>query len=379
MGKRNAAFSIKICRDISNKFEVVLTSYGFQIRRVSRNMAENTQTPIIVTGVAGFIGFHVARSLLDLGHHVVGIDNMNAYYDVSLKEARLAQLKGRNGFSFHRLDIADKDAMAEIFQSVQPEYVAHLAAQPGVRYSLENPHAYVESNLSGFLNILEGCRACGVKHLAYASSSSVYGNSPDVPYNVDQNVDNPISLYAATKKSNELMAHAYSHLWNMPVTGLRFFTVYGPWGRPDMAVYKFTRAIRNGDPIKVFNNGDLRRDFTYIDDITNGVVKVLLSVNGPEEADSGPEAHRQKAPNYRLYNIGNSEPVDLMQMIRTLEEVSDAEAVKEYLPMQPGDVYETFADTSALERDFGFKAHTPLKQGLAAFVAWYDAYHRSRK
>ncbi|MCP4315834.1 MAG: NAD-dependent epimerase/dehydratase family protein [Hyphomicrobiales bacterium] len=341
-------------------------------------MAEHIPTPIIVTGAAGFIGFHVARSLLDLGHHVVGIDNMNAYYDVNLKEARLAQLKGRNGFTFHRTDIADRDAISTIFENARPQFVAHLAAQPGVRYSLENPHAYVESNVSGFLNILEGCRACEVKHLAYASSSSVYGNSPNVPYDVEQNVDNPISLYAATKKSNELMAHAYSHLWNIPVTGLRFFTVYGPWGRPDMAVYSFTKAIRDGKTIKVFNNGDLRRDFTYIDDITSGVVKVLFSSRPTDNQNSTPEARRQIAPNYRLYNIGNSEPVDLMQMIETLEELTGREAMKEYLPMQPGDVYETFADTSALERDFGFKIHTPLKQGLAAFVAWYDTYHSGR-
>lgn len=342
-------------------------------------MSDHIQTPILVTGAAGFIGFHVARSLLDQGHQVVGIDNMNDYYDISLKEARLAQLQGRNGFGFHRLDIADRDAMAELFETVRPHYVAHLAAQAGVRYSLENPHAYVDSNLSGFLNILEGCRASGVRHLAYASSSSVYGNSPDVPYSVDQNVDNPVSLYAATKKSNELMAHAYSHLWGMPVTGLRFFTVYGPWGRPDMAIYKFTRAIREGKPIKIFNNGDLRRDFTYIDDITKGFVTVLFSHPSAEPTQGPRDAHRQVAQNYRLYNIGNSEPVDLMQMIKSLEQVAGREAIKEYLPMQPGDVYETFADTSALERDFGYRVHTPLDEGLAAFVEWYDSYHGSTK
>ncbi|MEX3008909.1 NAD-dependent epimerase/dehydratase family protein [Hoeflea sp. TYP-13] len=341
-------------------------------------MSNQISAPIIVTGAAGFIGFHVARNLLDLGYQVIGIDNMNTYYDVGLKEARLAQLTGRNGFGFHRVDIGDKEAMADIFESIRPTHVAHLAAQPGVRYSLENPHAYVDSNVTGFLNVLEGCRACDVKHLAYASSSSVYGNSPDVPYSTDQNVDNPISLYAATKKSNELMAHAYSHIWNIPVTGLRFFTVYGPWGRPDMAVYLFTKAIRNGDPIKVFNNGDLRRDFTYIDDIANGVVKVLLSPPASDTGDADGKARQRVAPNYRLYNIGNSEPADLMQMIETLESLTGGEAVKEFLPMQPGDVYETFADTSALERDFGFKAHTPLNEGLAAFVAWYDAYHSSR-
>ena len=340
-------------------------------------MADQTSAPIIVTGAAGFIGFHVSRLLLDAGHRVVGIDNMNAYYDVGLKEARLAQLQGRNGFSFERLDLADKDAVAAVFGAVQPTHVAHLAAQPGVRYSLENPHAYVDSNISGFLNILEGCRDSGVAHLAYASSSSVYGNSKDVPYSTQQNVDNPISLYAATKKSNELMAHVYSHLWNIPVTGLRFFTVYGPWGRPDMAAYLFTRAIRNGEPIKVFNNGDLRRDFTFIDDIANGVVKVLLSPPGKSSGAGTPAQNDPTAPLYRLYNIGNSEPVELLKMIETLEKVTGQTARKEFLPMQPGDVYETYADTSDLERDFGFKVHTPLEEGLAAFVEWYDSYHAS--
>lgn len=338
-------------------------------------MADQTSAPIIVTGAAGFIGFHVARLLLDAGHRVVGIDNMNAYYDVGLKEARLARLQGRNGFSFERLDLADKDAVAAVFSAVQPTHVAHLAAQPGVRYSLENPHAYVDSNISGFLNVLEGCRDGGVAHLAYASSSSVYGNSKDVPYSTRQNVDNPISLYAATKKSNELMAHVYSHLWNIPVTGLRFFTVYGPWGRPDMAAYLFTRAIRNGEPIKVFNNGDLRRDFTFIDDIANGVVKVLLSPPGKSSGAGTPARNDPTAPLYRLYNIGNSEPVELLKMIETLEKVTGQTARKEFLPMQPGDVYETYADTSDLERDFGFKVHTPLEEGLAAFVEWYDSYH----
>ena len=337
-------------------------------------MTDKTTAPILVTGAAGFIGSYVARMLLDAGYQVVGIDNLNAYYDVSLKKARLDGLTGRNGFVFHRVGIADRQAMSEIFDDVRPSHVAHLAAQPGVRYSLENPHAYIESNVAGFMNILEGCRACDVKHLAYASSSSVYGNSPDVPYSTDQNVDHPISLYAATKKSKELMAHVYSHLWNIPTTGLRFFTVYGPWGRPDMAVYLFTHAIRSGKPIKIFNNGDLRRDFTYIDDIAKGVVKVLLSPPEPGKAASDTQ-HAGVAPLYRLYNIGNSEPVDLMEMIGTLEKVAGQKAVKEFLPMQPGDVYETFADTSALERDFGFKVHTPLEEGLAAFVDWYDGYH----
>ncbi|WP_419913415.1 NAD-dependent epimerase/dehydratase family protein [Hoeflea sp.] len=337
-------------------------------------MVNQTSAPILVTGAAGFIGAQVARMLLDAGHFVVGIDNLNAYYDVGLKEARLDLLKGRNGFSFHRVDISDRQAMTEVFERTKPSYVAHLAAQPGVRYSLENPHAYIESNVAGFMNILEGCRNFGIQHLVYASSSSVYGNSPDVPYNTEQDVDHPISLYAATKKSNELMAHVYSHLWNIPTTGLRFFTVYGPWGRPDMAVYLFTKAIRTGQPIRIFNNGDLRRDFTFIDDIAAGVVKVLMSPPVPGSTNQNGR-HQTVSPLYRLYNIGNSEPVDLMKMIETLERVAGRKAVKEFLPMQPGDVYETFADTSALERDFGFKVHTPLEEGLSAFVDWYDTYH----
>lgn len=337
-------------------------------------MAENTSAPILVTGAAGFIGFHVARMLLDRGYRVVGVDNMNAYYDVGLKRARLEKLLDEAGFLFHEIDLVDARAVSAIFKQVGPTRIAHLAAQPGVRYSLENPHAYIDSNINGFLNILEGCRENSIEHLVYASSSSVYGNSPDVPYSTDQNVDNPISLYAATKKSNELMAHAYSHIWNIPVTGLRFFTVYGPWGRPDMAVYLFTKAIREGKPIKVFNNGQLRRDFTFIDDIAKGVVNVLLAPAMPI-ADASPDERRQTAPNYRLYNIGNSQPVELMTMIETLERLLGQTATKEFLPMQPGDVFETYADTSALERDFGFRIDTPLEEGLASFVHWYDAYH----
>ncbi len=336
-------------------------------------MADPASAPILVTGAAGFIGFHVARLLLERGHRVAGVDNMNTYYDVGLKRARLEKLLDETGFLFHEIDITDARAVSAVFKQTRPTHIAHLAAQPGVRYSLENPHAYIESNINGFLNILEGCREAKVKHLAYASSSSVYGNSPEVPYSTDQDVDNPISLYAATKKSNELMAHAYSHIWNIPVTGLRFFTVYGPWGRPDMAVYLFTRAIREGKPIKVFNNGLLRRDFTYIDDIAKGVVNVLLAPPKPA-AEAGKE-RQQTAPLYRLYNIGNSQPVELMTMIETLERLLGQTAKKEFLPMQPGDVYETYADTTALERDFGFCIHTPLEEGLASFVHWYDAYH----
>ena len=335
-------------------------------------MADAVSAPILVTGAAGFIGYHVARLLLERGHRVVGIDNMNSYYDVALKRARLEKLLDEAGFLFHGIDIADGRAVSAVFKQLRPTRIAHLAAQPGVRYSLENPHAYIDSNINGFLNILEACREALIEHLAYASSSSVYGNSPDVPYSTDQNVDNPISLYAATKTSNELMAHAYSHIWNIPVTGLRFFTVYGPWGRPDMAVYLFTKAIREGKPIKVFNNGSLKRDFTYIDDIAEGVVNVLLSSpRQPVET----EQRQQTAPLYRLYNIGNSQPVELMTMIETLEQILGQTARKEFLPMQPGDVYETYADTTALERDFDFRIHTPLEEGLASFVHWYDAYH----
>ncbi len=339
-------------------------------------MAVEESQAIIVTGAAGFIGYHVCQQLLELGHRVVGVDNLNAYYDVALKSARLDRLMDHRRFDFHRIDIADREAVSRVFDETAPNNVAHLAAQPGVRYSLQNPHAYIDSNINGFLNILEACRSAPIKHLVYASSSSVYGNSPEVPYSTEQNVDNPISLYAATKKSNELMAHAYSHIWDIPVTGLRFFTVYGPWGRPDMAVYLFTDAIRSGKPIKVFNNGQLRRDFTYIDDIVKGVIEVLFSP--PRDKNSG-EDRQVTAPLYRLYNIGNSEPVELMTMIETLERLLGQKAVKEFLPMQPGDVHETFADTSALEKDFDFRIHTPLEQGLASFVHWYDAYQRRNR
>ena len=335
-------------------------------------MADTDSAPILVTGAAGFIGFHVARLLLERGHRVVGVDNMNAYYDVALKRARLEKLLDETGFLFHEVDIADARAVSAVFKQSKPTHIAHLAAQPGVRYSLENPNAYIDSNINGFFNIIEGFRETQIRHLTYASSSSVYGNSPDVPYDTSQNVDNPISLYAATKRSNELMAHAYSHIWNIPVTGLRFFTVYGPWGRPDMAVYLFTKAIRERKPIKVFNNGQLRRDFTHVDDIAKGVVNVLLS---PPRPPSEAAQHKKTAPLYRLYNIGNAQPVELMTMIETLERLLGQTAKKEFFPMQPGDVFETYADTTALERDFGFRIHTPLEEGLTSFVHWYDAYH----
>jgi UDP-glucuronate 4-epimerase len=321
---------------------------------------------ILVTGAAGFVGFHVVRRLHELGYRVTGVDNLNSYYDVRLKEARLAELRHLPEFRFEKLDLADGDACAALFERARPQGVVHLAAQPGVRYSIDNPLAYGDRNLTAFLNILEGVRHGKCRHLVYASSSSVYGLGRDLPYSVDQNVDKPISLYAATKKANELMAHAYSHLYRVPMTGLRFFTVYGPWGRPDMAVYSFTEAIKAGRPINVFNNGDMRRDFTYIDDIVEGVVRVLA---GPPEDDG------KEAP-YRLYNIGNSRPEGLLHLIETLERLIGRPAEKNFLPMQPGDVYETYADISALNRDFGFEPTTSIEEGLAKFVEWHDGYTR---
>lgn len=319
---------------------------------------------ILVTGAAGFIGFHVAQRLLRLGYGVVGVDNLNTYYDVGLKQARLAELDGAPGFRFERIDLADRGACAALFGTGRPAGVVHLAAQPGVRYSIDHPHAYADSNLTAFLNVLEGVRHGQCRHLVYASSSSVYGMGRDLPYSVEQNVDRPISLYAATKKANELMAHAYSHLYRTPMTGLRFFTVYGPWGRPDMAVYSFTEAIKAGRPIKVFNNGDMRRDFTYVDDIVEGIVRVLAS----PPADEGDEAP------YRLYNIGNSRPEGLLHLIETLEKLIGKPAEKVFLPMQPGDVYETYADIEALTRDFGFRPRTSIEEGLARFVEWHGSY-----
>lgn len=321
---------------------------------------------VLVTGSAGFIGFHTARRLLGLGYDVVGVDNLNAYYDVALKEARLSELDGEERFRFERIDLSDRDACAKLFETVRPAGVVHLAAQPGVRYSIDHPHVYADSNLTGFLNVLEGVRHAKCRHLVYASSSSVYGLGRELPYSVGQDVDRPISLYAATKKANELMAHSYAHLYRTPMTGLRFFTVYGPWGRPDMAVYSFTEAIKAGRPIKVFNNGDMRRDFTYVDDIVEGVVRVLAA----------PPADDGEAAPYRLYNIGNSRPEGLLHMIETLERLIGRKAEKVFLPMQPGDVYETYADISDTTRDFGFEPTTSIETGLAKFVEWHDAYTR---
>jgi UDP-glucuronate 4-epimerase len=332
---------------------------------------------VLVTGVAGFIGFHVAQRLLARGDTVVGIDNLSPYYDVRLKEARLAQLTNRPGFHFLRLDLADRDGMTRLFADHTPERVIHLAAQAGVRYSLTNPHAYVESNLVGFLHILEGCRHTNVRHLVYASSSSVYGAHTKMPFSIHDNVDHPVSLYAASKKANELMAHTYSHLYRLPTTGLRFFTVYGPWGRPDMALFLFTQAILAGHPIEVFNAGKMRRDFTYIDDIVEGVVRVLdmLPQPNPHWSSLKPDPGTSQAP-YRIYNIGNNQPVELLDFIGTLESCLGRTAEKKLLPMQPGDVPETYADVDDLMRDVGFRPSTPIATGIARFVEWYRAYYR---
>lgn len=332
---------------------------------------------ILVTGAAGFIGFHVSRRLLSRGDEVIGLDNLNTYYDVRLKEARLAQLQGQAGFSFRQLDLGDRDDMAEMFAGDRPQRVVNLAAQAGVRYSLTNPHAYVDSNLTGFMNILEGCRHNGVEHLVYASSSSVYGANTNMPFSVHQNVDHPLSLYAATKKANELMAHTYSHLYGLPCTGLRFFTVYGPWGRPDMALFLFAKAILEGRPIDVFNHGKMRRDFTYIDDIVEGVIRTLdhTAPSNPEWSGDRPDPATSRDP-YRLYNIGNNNPVELMHLIETLETALGKKAEKNMLPMQPGDVPATYANVDDLTRDVGFKPATPIEVGVQRFVEWYRGFYK---
>lgn len=332
---------------------------------------------VLVTGAAGFIGNETARVLLERGDEVVGIDNLNAYYDPTLKQARLARLDGNNRFSFERLDLADRDGMARLFAEGRFERVVHLGAQAGVRFSIENPQAYLDSNLTGFGHVLEGCRRGGVAHLVYASSSSVYGANTRTPFRVEDNVDHPVSLYAATKKANEGMAHAYSHLYGLPTTGLRFFTVYGPWGRPDMAPMIFTKKILAGEPIEVFNQGRHERDFTYIDDIVEGVVRVLDQVAAPDPAWSSdePGPATSSAP-WRLYNIGNSDPVPLMQFIATIEQALGREAVMEMKPRQPGDVLRTAADVSALEAAVGFRPHTPLAEGIGRMVRWYRDFYR---
>ncbi len=331
---------------------------------------------ILVTGAAGFIGFHLAKRLLNSGNTVVGIDNLNNYYDVNLKKARLAILENYKTFNFTQMDIANREDMERLFHTDSPDYIVHLAAQVGVRYSLENPHAYINSNLVGFTNILEGCRHNKVKHLVFASSSSVYGANTRVPFSIHHNVDHPISLYAATKKANELMAHVYAHLYNIPCTGLRFFTVYGPWGRPDMAYFLFTDAILRGKPIDVFNHGKMKRDFTYIDDIIEGVVRIIDNIPqaDPSWSRDDPDPGTSFAP-YKIYNIGNNNPIQLMKFINLLEECLGETAKKNFLPLQPGDVPATYADVDDLMKDVGFKPKTPLREGIRKFVEWYKKYY----
>ena len=333
--------------------------------------------PVLVTGAAGFIGFHVAERLLSAGRKVVGLDSVNSYYDPRLKEARLEILRSHSSFAFAKLDLTDRAAIASLFARHQFPVVVHLAAQAGVRYSLDHPHAYVDANLEGFINVLEGCRRNGCEHLLFASSSSVNGANTKVPFSVQDNVDHPISLYAASKKANELMAHAYSHLYRIPATGLRFFTVYGPWGRPDMAMFIFARAILAGEPIKLFNHGKMRRDFTYIDDVSQAVVRLLdRPPHGrPDWDGSKPDPATSSAP-WKIYNIGNSRPEDLMRVVSTLESEFGRTAVKDMLPMQPGDVEATYADVTDLERDIGFKPATAIEEGIARFAKWYREYHR---
>lgn len=331
----------------------------------------------LVTGAAGFIGFHISKRLLNDGHKVVGVDNINDYYDISLKKSRLEQLKSP-AFDFHKLDLADRNGMAQLFNEEQFDRVIHLAAQAGVRYSLENPFAYADSNLIGYLNILEGCRHNKVEHLLYASSSSVYGLNRKMPFSTDDSVDHPVSLYAATKKANELMAHTYSHLYGIPTTGLRFFTVYGPWGRPDMALFKFTKAILEGKSIDVYNYGKMKRDFTYIDDIVEAIVRIqdLIPKRDPEWTVEEGSPATSSAP-YQVYNIGNSSPVELMDYITALEDALGMVAEKNMMPIQPGDVLETSADTKPLYDLVGFKPQTSVKDGVKNFVDWYKAYYQA--
>lgn len=331
----------------------------------------------LVTGAAGFIGFFVAQRLCSLGHQVVGLDNLNDYYDVSLKEARLAELKSEENFRFVRMDLADREGIAKLFASEKFDRVIHLAAQAGVRYSLDNPLAYVDSNLLGHTTILEGCRHHQVEHLVYASSSSVYGMNKKMPFSTEDSVDHPVSLYAATKKANELMSHTYSHLYNIPTTGLRFFTVYGPWGRPDMALFKFTKAILEGRSIDIYNNGDLSRDFTYIDDIVEGILRiqdVIPQGDSTWTVESGSPGD-SSAP-YRIHNIGNGQPVKLMDFVAALESALDKTAQKNFMPMQPGDVYATYADTRSLYDATGYQPSVGVEEGVAKFVEWYKGFYQ---
>ena len=342
------------------------------------SIEHQNRNKILVTGAAGFIGFHLTRRLLELGNEGLGLDNLNDYYDVGLKEARLHLLETQPSFRFVRASLADRPMVEELFALEQFDLVVNLAAQAGVRYSLQNPHAYIDSNIVGFMNVLEGCRHNNVKHLVYASSSSVYGANTTTPFSEHHPVDHPISLYAATKKSNELMAHTYAHLYSLPVTGLRLFTVYGPWGRPDMAYFSFTKAILEGQPIDVFNHGRMQRDFTYIDDIVEGIVRVLGHIPQPDPAWNAacPDPAGSNAP-YRLYNIGNNRPVELGRFIRTLEQCLGKKARMNMLPLQPGEVLVTCADVDDLMQDVGFRPSTSLEEGLRSFVRWYREYYRS--
>lgn len=356
---------------------ILLIRYSTLTTDGSANLTAKQQSKILVTGSAGFIGFHTAERLLDRGDRVVGFDNLNAYYDVRLKQARLARLSRREEFTFVRGDLADARTVSEMFKNERFDFVVHLAAQAGVRYSLVNPHAYVDSNLTGFMNILEGVRHNGIRHLVYASSSSVYGANTAMPFSVHQNVDHPVSLYAATKKANELMAHAYSHLYRIPTTGLRFFTVYGPWGRPDMALFIFTKAMLSGEPINLFNHGRMQRDFTYIADIVEGVVRVLDRPAEPNRDwnSDAPDTATSSAP-YKLYNIGNNSPVELGHLVAVLEAALGVKAVKKLIEMQPGDVPATYADVQALADDVGFRPSTSIKDGVGRFVEWYRDYYQ---
>ncbi len=336
-----------------------------------------TQSPILVTGAAGFIGFHVALRLLDRGDHVIGLDNINDYYDVRLKQARLARLTSHERFRFVKLDLSNRQGMRDLFADEPIRRVVHLAAQAGVRYSLINPHAYTESNIEGFINVLEGCRRSNIEHLVYASSSSVYGGNTHMPFSTHDNVDHPVSLYAATKKANELMAHCYAHLYQLPCTGLRFFTVYGPWGRPDMALFLFTKAILEEKPIEVYNHGKMKRDFTYVDDIVEGVIRTLdhPATADPSWSGDKPNPGTSSAP-ARVYNIGNHQPVELLHFIEVLENALGRKADKKLLPMQPGDVPATYADIDNLTHEVGFKPTTPIEVGIPRFVKWYREFYR---
>ncbi len=330
---------------------------------------------ILITGAAGFIGYHLSKRLLNEGYKVIGVDNLNDYYDVNLKVSRMKLLENKS-FAFKKVNLEDRDELYKVFENYKPEIVINLAAQAGVRYSLENPHAYIDSNIVGFTNILEACRHNKVEHLIYASSSSVYGANTNLPFSVHDNIDHPVSLYAATKKANELMAHTYSHLYNLPTTGLRFFTVYGPWGRPDMALFLFTKAILNGEPIKVFNNGDMMRDFTYVDDIVESIFRLTKKKPEPnlEWDGNNPDPGTSYAP-YKVYNIGNNSPVNLMEFIYAIEEKLGIEAKKEFLPLQAGDVPQTYANVEDLYRDINFKPQTSIKEGIGNFIDWYKEYY----